>query len=114
MAVEIFMVRLSQNCLRSWWPKENDPHLQILADRLWTQDVVHFLSTRPSLGLPIAISRYADAPLHQTLSGEPFVAEPLFLHRWFRERATRDPAGTFHLVFRLHILLLTVSAATVI
>lgn len=42
-----------------------------------------------------------------------FVAEPLFLHRWFHERATRDPDGTFRLVLRLHVVLLTLSAATV-
>jgi uncharacterized membrane protein len=43
-----------------------------------------------------------------------FVAEPLFLHRWFRERATRDPGGTFRLVQRLHIVLLTISAITIV
>jgi uncharacterized membrane protein len=41
-----------------------------------------------------------------------FVAEPLFLHRWFRRRATRDPDGTFRLIGRLHWLLLSVSLAT--
>ena len=42
-----------------------------------------------------------------------FVAEPLVLHRWFRARALRDGAGTFRLVLRFHILLLTLSAITV-
>lgn len=42
-----------------------------------------------------------------------FVAEPLFLHRWFHERATREPEGTFRLVLRLHIVLLTLSLVTV-
>ncbi|MCC6920754.1 MAG: hypothetical protein IT548_16270 [Alphaproteobacteria bacterium] len=42
-----------------------------------------------------------------------FVAEPLFLHAWFRRRAERDPDGTFRLVLRGHRILLTVSAATV-
>ncbi len=42
-----------------------------------------------------------------------FVAEPLFLHRWFHERAVRDPAGTFRLVLRLHRLLATISLATI-
>jgi len=42
-----------------------------------------------------------------------FVAEPLFLHRWFHERATRDPDGTFRLVRRLHAILLTLSLVTV-
>jgi hypothetical protein len=43
-----------------------------------------------------------------------FVAEPLFLHRWLREHTTRDPEGTFSLVFRLHIALLAIGAATII
>lgn len=38
-----------------------------------------------------------------------FVAEPLFLHRWFHARATRDAEGTFRLVQRLHIVLLSAS-----
>jgi uncharacterized membrane protein len=42
-----------------------------------------------------------------------FVLEPLVLHRWFTERAKRDPDGTFRLVQRLHWLLLTVSLITV-
>jgi uncharacterized membrane protein len=42
-----------------------------------------------------------------------FVAEPLFLHRWFHERAVRDPDGTFRLVLRLHVVLLTLSVITI-
>ncbi len=42
-----------------------------------------------------------------------FAAEPLFLHRWFHNRARRNPEGTFRLVLRLHVLLLTLSLATV-
>lgn len=42
-----------------------------------------------------------------------FIAEPLFLHRWFHERASRDPDGTFRLVMRLHWVLLSASLATV-
>jgi uncharacterized membrane protein len=42
-----------------------------------------------------------------------FVAEPLFLHRWFHERATRDPEGSFRLVLRLHVVLLSVTLVTV-
>lgn len=42
-----------------------------------------------------------------------FVAEPLFLHRWFHARATRDPDGTFRLVLKLHVLLLGLSLAVV-
>ena len=42
-----------------------------------------------------------------------FVAEPLFLHRWFHERATRDPEGTFRIAQRMHIVLLSASLVTV-
>jgi uncharacterized membrane protein len=42
-----------------------------------------------------------------------FVAEPLFLHRWFHERATVAPEATFALVLRLHRVLLAVSLVTV-
>ena len=42
-----------------------------------------------------------------------FVAEPLFLHRWFHVRATSDLEGTFRLVLRLHIVLLTLSVITI-
>ena len=43
-----------------------------------------------------------------------FVAEPLFLDRWFRERAKRAPEATFVLIQRLHWLLLAFSLATII
>ena len=42
-----------------------------------------------------------------------FIAEPLFLHRWFHARATVDPDGSFELVLRMHRVLFTVSLATV-
>jgi uncharacterized membrane protein len=42
-----------------------------------------------------------------------FVAEPLWLHRWFHIRAGRDPVGTFALVQRLHRVLLAVSTLAV-
>ena len=42
-----------------------------------------------------------------------FVLESLFLHRWFIERATRDPDSTFALVVRSHWVLLGLSLATV-
>jgi uncharacterized membrane protein len=42
-----------------------------------------------------------------------FVAEPLFLHRWFRSRAAQDPRGTIRLVLRLHRVLLAASLVTV-
>ncbi len=42
-----------------------------------------------------------------------FIAEPLFLHRWFHERASVDPERTFDLMLRMHRVLLTVSLVTV-
>ncbi|OFX02737.1 MAG: hypothetical protein A3E78_07700 [Alphaproteobacteria bacterium RIFCSPHIGHO2_12_FULL_63_12] len=42
-----------------------------------------------------------------------FVAEPLFLHQWFRRAAARDPAATFALIQRFHWALLTASLVTI-
>jgi uncharacterized membrane protein len=38
-----------------------------------------------------------------------FVFEPLFLHRWFQQRAKTEPETTFRLIQRMHWLLLSVS-----
>jgi len=43
-----------------------------------------------------------------------FIAEPLFLHRWFLERAQRDPEGTFRRIEHMHWVLLTISLVTVV
>ncbi len=43
-----------------------------------------------------------------------FVAEPLFLHRWFITKATKEPESTFLLIERLHRILLAVSTLTVL
>jgi uncharacterized membrane protein len=43
-----------------------------------------------------------------------FIAEPLFLHRWFLRSAEAKPESTFRLIERLHWVLLTVSLLTVI
>lgn len=42
-----------------------------------------------------------------------FVAEPLFLDRWFAARARRAPESTFALIQRLHWVLLALSLATI-
>jgi len=42
-----------------------------------------------------------------------FILEPLFLHRWFRDRATADADGTFRLIRRMHWLLLCLSLLTI-
>ena len=42
-----------------------------------------------------------------------FIAEPLFLHRWFHDRAVSDPEGAFRLVWRMHAALLSVSVLAV-
>ena len=42
-----------------------------------------------------------------------FIAEPLFLHAWFRRRAAHDPETTFALVLRGHWVLLIGTIATI-
>jgi len=41
-----------------------------------------------------------------------FVLEPLWLHRWFRTRAERNPEGTFDLIIVLHRVLLAFGVLT--
>jgi len=41
-----------------------------------------------------------------------FVAEPLFLHRLFRQHAQRDPVKTLAFVHRFHIILLVLGLVT--
>jgi uncharacterized membrane protein len=43
-----------------------------------------------------------------------FVAEPLFLHRWFQARARAAPDAAFALLRRAHLLALALSAVTVL
>ena len=43
-----------------------------------------------------------------------FLAEPLFLHRWFLSKATENPERTFTLIERMHLLLLLISSLTVV
>ena len=43
-----------------------------------------------------------------------FVAEPLFLHRWFIIKATETPESTFRLIERLHWVLLVISTLTIL
>ncbi len=43
-----------------------------------------------------------------------FVAEPLFLHRWFQTRAASRPEETFRLIRILHRVLLSISLFTVL
>ncbi|MFM7065607.1 MAG: hypothetical protein ACKO0U_02070 [Gammaproteobacteria bacterium] len=43
-----------------------------------------------------------------------FVAEPLFLHRWFQAQAQARPAETFALIERLHRILLTIGLVTIL
>jgi uncharacterized membrane protein len=42
-----------------------------------------------------------------------FVLEPMFLHRWFAERARRAPEAAFALTARLHAVLLALSLVTI-
>jgi hypothetical protein len=43
-----------------------------------------------------------------------FIAEPLFLHRWFISRAKEEPDKTFKLIVRLHWVLLAISTITIL
>lgn len=43
-----------------------------------------------------------------------FVAEPIFLHRWFLRQAKERPESTFRLIEKLHRVLLLVSLLTVL
>jgi uncharacterized membrane protein len=43
-----------------------------------------------------------------------FIAEPLFLHRWFIARAKEEPDKTFKLIERLHWVLLAISTVTIL
>lgn len=43
-----------------------------------------------------------------------FIAEPLFLHRWFLQQARAHPERTFRLIERMHWLLLLISTVTVL
>jgi len=42
-----------------------------------------------------------------------FIFEPLFLHRWFHEKATEDSDTAFRLLHTMHILLLLLSLIAV-
>ncbi len=46
-------------------------------------------------------------------TGMLFVAEPLFLHRWFQERARMRPASTLRIIEAMHWVLLILSLVTV-
>jgi uncharacterized membrane protein len=43
-----------------------------------------------------------------------FIAEPLFLHRWFLTKARQEPEGTFRLIEKLHWFLLAISTLTIL
>ena len=43
-----------------------------------------------------------------------FVLEPLFLHRWFRERATKNSDNAFAWLHKMHVVLLMLSMLAVL
>jgi uncharacterized membrane protein len=43
-----------------------------------------------------------------------FVAEPIFLHRWFHARATAAPDAAFAFLHRIHWLLFAISLITIL
>jgi len=42
-----------------------------------------------------------------------FVVEPQFMHRWLRNNAAQDPARTFAIMQRMHVILLLLSLVTI-
>ncbi len=42
-----------------------------------------------------------------------FVLEPLFLHRWFHDQAQKNPIRSFRVLFRMHVVLLSLSLIAV-
>ncbi len=73
---------------------------------LW---LVHLLSAWERFSSPAYWWMHAMVAIWVVFTLMLFVLEPLFLHRWFLERARRDPLGTFRRIQRLHWLLLSVS-----
>jgi uncharacterized membrane protein len=43
-----------------------------------------------------------------------FILEPLVLHKRIREKAERDPEGTFSNIYKMHIILLSLSILTLL
>jgi uncharacterized membrane protein len=43
-----------------------------------------------------------------------FVLEPLILHKRMRQKAEKDPEGTFRNIFKMHIILLVLSLITIV
>ena len=43
-----------------------------------------------------------------------FIAEPLFLHAWFKKHSTNSPEKTFKYLVAMHRILLTVSLITIL
>jgi len=43
-----------------------------------------------------------------------FIGEPLFLHAWFRRKATRDPETAFRLLYRGHLAMVVLGLGTVV
>ncbi|MBK7900664.1 MAG: hypothetical protein KA603_01430 [Azonexus sp.] len=75
---------------------------------LW---LVHLLSAWERFASPAFWWMHAMVAIWALFTLMLFVLEPLVLHRWFLERARRDPEGTFRRIQRLHWLLLSASLA---
>lgn len=42
-----------------------------------------------------------------------FILEPLVLHKWFQQKAAKNPEKTFRIIQRMHWILLALSLATI-
>jgi uncharacterized membrane protein len=71
--------------------------------------MVHYMDAWDRFAQPAYWWMGAMVGVWVIFTGMLFVLEPLLLHRYFLERAARDPQGTFALIQRLHWFLLTIS-----
>jgi len=67
--------------------------------------MLHVMSAWPSAGASIYLMIFVWAVFTLVL----FVLEPLFLHKWFHERAKRDNERSFLVLQIMHVVLLTIS-----
>ena len=76
--------------------------------------MIHRLDLWGRFALPAFWWMHAMVGLWLLFSLMLFIAEPLFLHRWFFVRAKSAPELTFQLIQRLHWLLLGLSILTIL
>jgi uncharacterized membrane protein len=76
--------------------------------------MIYRLDLWPRFALPAFWWMHAMVGLWLLFSLMLFIAEPLFLHRWFLARAGPAPESTFKLIHALHWFLLCLSLVTIL